>query len=70
MGTTDTAEKLRFGLALALGVAVPGMAKYFLTESGYSTLGTVVFYTGYLTAAVAIWLIWVRPLELHGSGGA
>ncbi|WP_227353549.1 hypothetical protein [Haladaptatus salinisoli] len=70
MGTKDAAGKVRFGLALALGVVVPGMAKYALTEMGYGSVGTVVFYTGYLTAAVLIWYIWVRPLELTGSSGA
>jgi hypothetical protein len=70
MSTTDAAGKVRFGLALALGVVVPGMVKYVLTTSGYGQLGTVVFYTGYFTAAVAIWFIWIRPLELNGPGGA
>ena len=55
--------KLRFGLALAVGVMLPGFAKYYLTQMGYGSLGTVVFYTGYLTAAVAIWFIWVRPID-------
>ena len=70
MSTTDAAGKIRFGLALALGVVVPGMAKYALAEGGYDALGTVVFYTGYFTAAVAIWFIWIRPLEFEGPGGA
>ncbi|WP_458209619.1 hypothetical protein [Haladaptatus sp. NG-SE-30] len=70
MSTQNAAGKVRFGLALALGVIVPGMAKYVLTEMGYGLVGSAVFYTGYFTAAVIIWYIWVRPLELTGSGGA
>ncbi|WP_266078666.1 hypothetical protein [Haladaptatus caseinilyticus] len=70
MSTGNAAGKVRFGLALALGVIVPGMSKYVLTEMGYGLVGTAVFYTGYLTAALLIWYIWVRPLELTGSSGA
>ncbi len=69
MSTHNAAGKIRFGLLMALGVIVPGMTKYILTENGYSMLGTVIFFTGYLTAAIAIWYIWIRPLELTGSGG-
>jgi TM2 domain-containing membrane protein YozV len=69
--STETVEnaggKVRFGLALALGVGVPGLAKYYLTQMGFGDLGTVVFYTGYFTAAVAIWYIWVRPIDFDGS---
>ncbi|GAA0226181.1 hypothetical protein ACFFQF_10805 [Haladaptatus pallidirubidus] len=70
MSTQNAGGKIRFGLALALGVVVPGMSKYVLTEMGYGFVGTAVFYTGYLTAALLIWYIWVRPLELTGSSGA
>ncbi|WP_049969659.1 hypothetical protein [Haladaptatus cibarius] len=70
MSTENAAGKVRFGLALALGVVVPGMSKYVLTEMGYDFVGTAVFYTGYLTAALLIWYIWVRPLKLTGSSGA
>ncbi|EFW94087.1 hypothetical protein ZOD2009_03050 [Haladaptatus paucihalophilus DX253] len=70
MSTGNAAKKVRFGLAMALGVIVPGMLKYVLTQSGYGLLGSVIFYTGYLSAAVVIWYVWIRPLELTGSSGA
>jgi len=62
-------EKLRFGIALALGVLVPGLVKYGLTRAGYPTLGSAVWVTGYLTAVVAIWYVWVRPIDFEGTGG-
>jgi hypothetical protein len=70
MSTQNAAGKVRFGLAMALGVIVPGMLKYVLTQNGYGLLGSAIFYSGYLTAAIVIWYVWVRPLELTGSGGA
>lgn len=63
------AEKARFGFALALGVVVPGLLKYTLTEIGYAALGTAVWVTGYLTAVLLIWYIWVRPIDLQGASG-
>ena len=60
-------EKLRFGLALALGVMVPGFVKYALTTAGYEALGSAVWVTGYLTAVLLIWYIWIRPLDLQGA---
>ncbi|WP_137285092.1 hypothetical protein [Halorussus salinisoli] len=62
-------EKVRFGLALALGVMVPGLLKYALSTNGYEALGTAVWVSGYLTAVLVIWYIWVRPLDLQGAGG-
>lgn len=66
MGRT---EKLRFGLALALGVMIPGFVKYALTTAGYEALGTAVWVTGYLTAILFIWYVWIRPLDLQGTSG-
>jgi hypothetical protein len=60
-------EKLRFGAALALGVALPGLAHYALSAAGYGTLGSLVWASGYVTAVVAIWFIWIRPLDLRGT---
>ncbi|WP_162224431.1 hypothetical protein [Halorussus amylolyticus] len=61
------AEKVRFGAALAIGVFVPGLADYALSAAGYPAVGGVVWASGYLTAMVAIWYIWIRPLDFHGS---
>ncbi|WP_458185004.1 hypothetical protein [Haladaptatus sp. NG-WS-4] len=70
MSTQNAAGKIRFGVAMALGIIVPGMAKYALTQMGFDLVGSAVFYSGYFTAAVLIWYIWIRPLELTGPGGA
>ncbi len=70
MSTNNIGGKLRFGTMLALGIIVPGLIKFVLTQNGYSLLGTVIFFTLYLSAAIAIWFIWIRPLELTGSSGA
>ena len=63
------AEKVRFGLALALGVVVPGLLKYLLTTAGYPALGTAVWVSGYLTAILVLWYVWIRPLDLKGTAG-
>ena len=63
------ADKIRFGLTLALGVFVPGLLKYLLTAGGYARLGTAVWVSGYLTAILAIWYVWIRPLDLQGTAG-
>ena len=60
-------EKVRLGAALALGVAIPGLLNYFLSDAGYHTLGAAVWASGYLTAVVIIWYVWIRPLDLRGS---
>lgn len=62
-------EKLRLGLALALGVTVPGALNYLLAANGYDVLGGAVWASGYLTAVVVIWYVWIRPLELTGPAG-
>lgn len=63
------AEKIRFGLALVVGVVVPGLGKYFLTAAGYTALGTAVWVTGYLTAVLVIWYVWIRPIDFEDATG-
>ncbi|WP_134669780.1 hypothetical protein [Halorussus marinus] len=60
-------EKLRFGAALAIGVVAPGLAHYALSAAGHGTLGSLVWASGYLTAMIAIWFVWIRPLDLRGT---
>ena len=64
MGSVD---KVRFGLALAIGVFVPGLLDYLLSNAGYVALGRAVWAGGYLTAIALIWYIWLRPLDFHGT---
>lgn len=54
------------GLTIAAVVLVPGLSKFALTSMGYGDLGTLVFYGGYFLGAVAIWYLWIRPLQLRG----
>ena len=63
------AEKVRFGLALALGVIVPGLLKYFVSAAGYEALGTALWISGYLTAILVIWYVWLRPIDFQGTAG-
>lgn len=63
------AEKIRFGLALALGVIVPGFGKYALTAAGRPALGTAVWVSGYLTAVLVVWYVWLRPLDFESPAG-
>lgn len=58
--------KLRLALVLFVTVAVPGVADYYLSEAGYDTLGMIVWIGGYGAGVLLIWLVWVRPLDLHG----
>ncbi|WP_135852977.1 hypothetical protein [Halorussus salinus] len=60
-------EKLRFGAALAAGVILPGFLKYAFTTIGYARLGTAVWVSGYLTAILVVWYVWIRPLDLQGA---
>ena len=59
-------RKLRFALVLFISVVVPGVADYFLSAAGYDTLGMIVWIGGYGIGMLLIWLVWVRPLDLHG----
>jgi len=71
MGATTSGRrnKIAFGLAFATVVIVPGLAKYALTAIGYEFLGSAVWALGYGLGAVAMWAIWIRPLDLTGPNG-
>jgi len=59
-------ERVLFGIVLAAGVFVPGVADYALSTAGFDTAGMVVWAVGYLTMAAVVWYRWVRPLDLTG----
>jgi hypothetical protein len=61
-----TSDRLLFGALLAAGVVIPGLADFALARAGYPSLGAIVWAMGYLGTMLAIWYIWVRPLELTG----
>lgn len=70
--TADTSgrrNKIAFGLAFATVVIVPGLAKYALTSLGFELLGSAVWALGYGLGAIAMWAIWIRPLDLTGPDG-
>lgn len=73
MGDNDGSGSRRNILLLALvlfaGVAVPGLARRALGQAGYSDLGRVVFVLGYGLMVLAIWYVWIRPLDLSGPSG-
>lgn len=58
-------EKLAFGVVVAAVVIVPGLASWAIHSLGYSTLGTITWMIGYGSGVLAIWFIWIRPLDLH-----
>jgi cation transporter-like permease len=51
---------------VVVGVAGSGIARRFLGEAGFETLGVVVFVLGYAGMVVVVWLGWIRPLEITG----
>lgn len=56
-------ERLLFGLVVAVGVVVPGMADYVLSSLGFDTIGMLVWGVGYLTMALFVWYRWIRPID-------
>jgi len=51
-------------LALAGSVALAGLADAALARAGYPTLGATVWVVGYGGAVFAVWLFWVRHLDI------
>jgi hypothetical protein len=49
-----------------VGVAGSGIARRFLGELGYDTLGMVVYVLGYGGMVVLVWWGWLRPLDITG----
>ena len=56
-------ERLLFGLVVATGVVVPGMADYALSSLGFDTIGMLVWGVGYLAMALFVWYRWIRPID-------
>ncbi|KAB1193427.1 hypothetical protein GJR96_08210 [Haloferax sp. MBLA0076] len=51
---------------VTLGIVIPGIARRFLGEAGYNTLGMVVFVLGYAGMIFVVWYGWIRPLDISG----
>ena len=59
--------KVQFAVMLAVTVVVPGLADYALSAAGYDSLGGIVWAVGYGLGIIAIWYVWIRPLDISGS---
>jgi len=62
----DRSQLVTGGLLLAAVVLVPGISNYALTQLGYGTLGTAIWYGGYGIGVVLVWALWLRPLDISG----
>ena len=60
-------EKVQFAMMLAATIVLPGLMDYALNAAGYSNLGGIVWAVGYGFGVIAIWHIWIRPLDLSGA---
>lgn len=59
----------RAALIAALGIAVSGVADYLLTASGYVGLGRLAWAVGFGVTILAVWYVWLRPMDLGGPDG-
>ena len=62
-------KKAQFGLTVVAAIIVPGFADYALASAGYKTLAGLVWTGGYGFGVIAIWYLWIRPLDLTGPTG-
>ena len=60
--------KVQFAMMLAATIVLPGLVDYALNAAGYANLGGIVWAVGYGFGVIAIWHIWIRPLDLTGAG--
>lgn len=68
-GFALTRGRLLLAVVVAVGVVVPGVARRFLGQAGYETLGAAVFVLGYGAMVLFVWYRWIRPLDLTGPSG-
>ena len=62
----DRSQLVTGGLLLVAIVLIPGIAKYALTQVGYATVGTAIWYGGYGMGVLLVWGLWLRPLDITG----
>ncbi|AFK20050.1 hypothetical protein E6P09_14965 [Haloferax mediterranei ATCC 33500] len=51
---------------VTLGVILPGVARWYLGNAGYTNLGMIVFALGYAGMVFIVWFGWIRPLDITG----
>lgn len=54
---------------LFAGVVGSGLARWFLGNAGYPTIGSLVFVAGYAGMVLVLYFGWLRQMELTGPGG-
>lgn len=59
--------KIQFALVIATTIIVPSLADYALSAAGFDDLGGLVWAVGYGFGVIAIWFIWIRPIDFAGS---
>lgn len=59
----------RIAAIAVLGVVVSGVADHLLTTAGYVGLGRLVWMVGFGVTVLAVWYLWLRPMDLTGPGG-
>lgn len=62
----DRSQLLTGGALIAAMVLIPGLSKYALTQIGYGTVGTIIWYGGYGLGVLALWTLWLRPMDITG----
>ncbi|GAA0288633.1 MULTISPECIES: hypothetical protein [Halobacterium] len=63
----DLDDRVVFGAIVFAGVAIPGVASYFLSEIGADTLGQIVWAAGYGGMILFVWYHWLRPMDMQGA---
>jgi hypothetical protein len=63
----EIGSRKAFALVLLVGVAGTGLLTGLLNEVGYSTLGSVVWFTGYATTILVLWWGWLRTMDISGQ---
>ena len=64
----DRSKRTVSAFVLVGAIVIPGVINYFLAQSGFGTLGTIVWALGYGAGVLVLWYVWLRPLDLSGPG--
>ena len=59
----------RVAAIAAVGIIISGVADHLLTTSGHVGLGRLVWMVGFGVTVLAVWYVWLRPMDLSGPEG-
>ncbi len=59
-------EALSTGFLLLLGIVGTGLLSSYFENHGYPIVGEAIFVLGYGTMVLALWWIWIRPIDFEG----